>query len=210
MSIDCPYTSLMIGCDLNIPSQHLGDEVVDEVLAVSPVSSTLDGVALADETSTGWGKLEGPEEVVGLLEVGTNVVDLVDEVLNADDVLLLAKGVGNDVVVGERNALSINLAVATLVDELADGVTAGITVSDIWLNATEHVDGSLVDADEDTVVQLAQPQQPQDANDLGVQLHDTTDSHGEDELGFGRHIKGTALLSLSCHDGCTFLRSSVC
>ncbi len=50
----------MIGCDLNIPSQHLGDEVVDEVLAVSPVSSTLDGVALADETSTGWGKLEGP------------------------------------------------------------------------------------------------------------------------------------------------------
>lgn len=62
MSIDCPYTSLMIGCDLNIPSQHLGDEVVDEVLAVSPVSSTLDGVALADETSTGWGKLEGPEE----------------------------------------------------------------------------------------------------------------------------------------------------
>lgn len=178
-------------------SQHLADEVVDEVFTVAPVSASLDGMALADKSSTGRLELEGPEEVVCLLESGTHGVDLVDEVLNADDVVLLAEGSLNDVVVVERNSLALDLAVTALVDKLADGVVAGIAVGDVWLNATEHVDGGLVDTDEDTVVKLAQPQQPQDANDLGVQLHDTADPHGEDDLALSWDVEGTTLLSLN-------------
>lgn len=178
-------------------SQHLADEVVDEVFTVAPVSASLDGMALADESSTGRLELEWPEEVVCLLESGTHGVDLVDEVLNADDVVLLAEGSLNDVVVVERNSLALDLAVTALVDKLADGVVAGIAVGDVWLNATEHVDGGLVDTDEDTVVKLAQPQQPQDANDLGVQLHDTADPHGEDDLALSWDVEGTTLLSLN-------------
>ena len=37
------------------------------------------------EAAGGRGELEWPEEVAGLLEVGANSVDLVNEVLNADD-----------------------------------------------------------------------------------------------------------------------------
>lgn len=37
------------------------------------------------EAASRRGELEGPEEVAGLLEVGANSVDLVDEVLHADN-----------------------------------------------------------------------------------------------------------------------------
>ena len=67
---------------------HAADEVIELELSVSVVS-TLDVMkALLDE-ATAWGaKLEGPQEVVGLLEVGTHIVNLVDQVLNADDAKL--------------------------------------------------------------------------------------------------------------------------
>ena len=39
--------------------------------------------------SSSWGsELEGPDEVVGLLEVGYAGVDLVDQILNTDDSVL--------------------------------------------------------------------------------------------------------------------------
>ena len=84
-------------------------------------------------------QLEGPEEVRGLarasaactnvtsycltylLEVGANGEDLVYEVLNGEDVVL-AEVLLDDLVVGERDALLVDLAVAALVDKLADGL----------------------------------------------------------------------------------------
>ena len=72
--------------------------------------------------ATSWVvQLEGPEEVGGLLEVGTQGVDLVDEVLNADQTVL-AEVLLNESVVGETDALAVDLAVATLVDQVADSL----------------------------------------------------------------------------------------
>ena len=53
-------------------------------------------------------ELEWPQEVGGLLEVGANSVDLVDQVLNADDVVL-AQSLLNDSIVDQRNAALVNL-----------------------------------------------------------------------------------------------------
>jgi hypothetical protein len=79
---------------------HLADEVVDEVLTVTEVSSLNEVLELAGaESSGGGGELEGPEEVGGLLEVGSNGEDLVDQVLNGDDSELSELGL-NDGVVG--------------------------------------------------------------------------------------------------------------
>lgn len=58
-------------------------------------------------------KLEGPEEVGHLLEVGADGVDLVDEILDTDDAVL-AEVLLNDLVVGQGNALLVNLAIAAL------------------------------------------------------------------------------------------------
>jgi len=73
------------------------------------------------EASSWVGKLEWPQEVGSLFEVGTDSENLVNQVLHADDAEL-AKVCLDDGVVGEGNTLLVDLAVPTLVDELADGL----------------------------------------------------------------------------------------
>ena len=52
----------------------------------------------------------------------------------------------------------------------------------------KHVDGGLVELDEDSVVDLAQAEQLQDLLDLRRNLVDTSNAHHEGQLGLGRHI----------------------
>ena len=105
---------------------HLADELVDVGFPVAEVTALDEVLELACPPATsGVGELERPEEVVGLLEVGAGGEDLVDEILDREDVVL-AKGLLDDLVVGERDALLLDLAVATLVDELTDGLQVGL------------------------------------------------------------------------------------
>ena len=68
---------------------HLLDEGVDVVLPVTKVTTLDEVLELAGtEATSGVAELEGPQEVAGLLEVGANGVDLVDQVLHADNAVL--------------------------------------------------------------------------------------------------------------------------
>lgn len=58
--------------------------------------------------------------VTHLLEVGAGGEDLVDEILDGEDVEF-SEGLLDDSVVGEGDALLGDLAISTLVDQLADG-----------------------------------------------------------------------------------------
>lgn len=73
------------------------------------------------ETASGVAELEGPKEVGGLFEVGANSEDLMNQILHADNSVLAEVGF-NESVVCESNALLVNLAIATLIDELPDGL----------------------------------------------------------------------------------------
>jgi hypothetical protein len=126
----------------------------------------------AVESTSGVGELEGPQEVGGLLEVGADAVDLVDEILNADNAVL-AKVVLNNLVVRESNALAVDLSVTALVDELTDGLEVGVTVGNVRVDDGKHLRGGLVQADEDTVVDLEKTQQLEDLAGLGGNLVDT-------------------------------------
>lgn len=139
------------------------------------------------EATVGVGELEGPEEVGGLLEVGADGVDLVDEILNADNAVL-AEGLLDNGVVSEGNALLVDLSVATLVDELLDGLQVGVTVGDPGLDDLEHLGGGLGDLDEDTVVDLEETEELEDLAGLGGHLVDTLDADDEDELGLGGDV----------------------
>ena len=75
--------------------------------------------------ASGVRELEWPEEVGRLLEVGAGGVDLVHEILDGEDVVL-AEGLLNDGVVGEGDALLVDLAVAALVDKLTDRLQVGL------------------------------------------------------------------------------------
>jgi hypothetical protein len=154
---------------------HASNELVDELLAVTKVTS-LDEVPELPwaETASGRGQLEWPQEVGGLLEVGANSVDLVDEVLDADNAEL-AEVLLDEVVVGDREALLVDLSVTALVDKLTDGLQVGVTVCDERLDDLQHLGGGLGEPDEDTVVDLEKTEELEGLALLGVDLVDTTD-----------------------------------
>ena len=107
-------------------SKHSLDEVVDKVLSVSPISSSLEGMPLLGESSSGTSQFEGPQEVVGLLKVGTNGIDLVDQVLYWGDVELAQSWLNNSVV-GQRNSLVVHLSVSSLQNQFSNGFSRRVT-----------------------------------------------------------------------------------
>lgn len=126
------------------------------------------------ETTVGVGELEGPQEVVGLLEVGANGVDLVDQILHTDNAVL-AEVLLNDLVVSEGNTLLVDLSVTTLVQKLADGLQVGVTVSDVGVDDGQHLLGGLAQTNEGTGVDLQKTEQLEDLAGLGSNLVDTVD-----------------------------------
>merc|ERR1719220_1632994 len=96
---------------------HASQQLVDFLLPLAVVAAVDEVVVLLPPPAVGRVELEVPEEVVGLLEGGPHGEDLVDEVLHADDVVL-AQNLLDDLIVDERRAPALNLAVATLVDQL--------------------------------------------------------------------------------------------
>lgn len=148
------------------------------------------------EATVGVGQLEGPEEVGGLLEVGADGVDLVDEILHADNAVL-AEVLLNDRVVSEGNTLLVDLSVTALVDKLLDGLQVGVTVGNPGLDDLQHLSGSLGDADEDTVVDLEQTEKLEDLAGLGGHLVDTLDADDEDQSSLSRDVGRVVLLGLT-------------
>jgi len=148
------------------------------------------------EASVGVGELEWPEEVGSLLEVWPDGEDLVDKILNGDD-SVLAEVLLNEGVVGQWDSLLVDLAVSALVDKLADRLEVGLTVSNPWLNDLQHLRGSLVDTNEDTVVDLEKTEELQDLARLRCNLVDTLDTNNEDELGLILNEEVTLLLGLT-------------
>jgi len=109
---------------------HLLQQLVDLVLAAAEVT-TLDEVVdlLPPATSRGV-QLERPQEVGGVLEVGANRQDLMDQVLHADDAEL-AQGALNEVVGGDWGAVAVDLDKPTLVDQLANRLEVGHSPGDV-------------------------------------------------------------------------------
>lgn len=70
------------------------------------------------EATGGVAELEGPEKIGSLLEIGADGVDLVNKILDADKAVL-AQVILDKLVVGQGNALLVDLTVAALVDKVA-------------------------------------------------------------------------------------------
>jgi hypothetical protein len=124
------------------------------------------------EAASRVGELEWPQEVACLLEVGTDREDLVDQVFHADDAVL-SEVVLNELVVGQSNALLVDLAISTLVDQLSDRLQVGVAIGDVGVDDGEHLLCGLGELDEDTVVDLKKTQKLEDLAGLRSDLVDT-------------------------------------
>ena len=124
------------------------------------------------ESTSRVAQLEGPEEVAGLLEVGSDSEDLVNQVFHADNAVL-AQLLLNEGVLGKRDALLVDLAVTTLVDEFTNRLEVGIAVSDEGLDNLQHLRGGFSQAHKDAVVDLEKAEELKSLALLGVNLVDT-------------------------------------
>jgi len=82
----------------------------------------------------------------------------VDEILNAGNTGF-TEFVSDDRVVSEWDSASVNLTVSSLVDKVGDGGSGWETISDEWLDHSDHVPSGLVELDENTVVELSQSEE---------------------------------------------------
>lgn len=129
---------------------HLLDQCIDVLLPVAQISTLNEVLELPClPPAVRVAQLERPEETVRLLEVGSDGEDLMDQVLHTHDAVL-AKVVLDQLVVSERDALLVDLAVATLVDKFTDGLERGVAVGYVWLDNLKEFGGGLGQADEDT------------------------------------------------------------
>merc|ERR1711931_567696 len=174
---------------------HFVEEGVDEVLPVSEVSA-LDKVVRLLAPPAGRGvELEGPQEVGGVLEVGPDGDDLVDEILDANDAEP-SQALLDDVVGGDGRPATVLLDEPALVHQLADRLESGRSPSDVGLANPKHVYGGLVQLDEDTVVDLSKTEELESLLDLGSDLVDTTDADDKGVLVLGRNVEVALLLGL--------------
>lgn len=174
---------------------HLLDESVDVLLPVTQVTTLDEMPELSLVEATSWVRqLEGPEEVAGLLEVGPDGEDFVDQILHADNAKL-AQVVLDQLVVGERNALLVDLAISTLVHELAHGLEVGVPVCDVWVDDCEHLLCGLGEANEDSIVDLEETEELEDLAGLWCNLVDTLDTENEDKLVLVWDVEGAILLA---------------
>ena len=172
--------------------------MVDELLAVTGITTFRKVVSLLLPASERVGKLERPQKVVGLLKVRTDSDDLVNQIFNTDDVKF-SQRLLNDGVLSDRDALTVDLTVSTLVDEVRDGLQVRFTVSDVRVDHLKQLGGSLIQTDEDSVVDLTKTQQLKDFLDLRGNTVDTLDTDGEDQLRGISNVQVAGVLGLTSH-----------
>merc|ERR1719492_243276 len=117
------------------------------------ITSFHKGGGLLTETAFRGPEFEWPREVAGLLEMFPNGEDFMDQILNTDD-SKLTKFLLNDGIVSNGHSLFVDLGMATFVDELTHTLKIGITIGNVWLDNSQHVDGGFVQLNKHTIVDL--------------------------------------------------------
>jgi len=177
---------------------HALDELVDLLSAVSSLSAfkEVNKLGLVRKTTTGAGELERPQEVVRFLEAWPYGVYFVDEICTA----LYSNGPNallDDGVVSNGNALFVELAKSTLVDELLNSRTSGIAIGNIRFNKAKHANCRLIELDEGGIVDLSKAEKLHDLLGLGRNSNSTPNANNQSELGHGRNVEPTLCLRLA-------------
>jgi hypothetical protein len=130
------------------------DKVVDEVLSWTMSTSIEITVSLLFNSTSWRVESEREEEVVDLLEFKTEVVNLVDDILDASDAVL-SESLLDDLVLDKRDSLSVEFSESSFVDERFDGTLGWESVGNVRLDLSEHVHGSLVVLNEHGISDLS-------------------------------------------------------
>jgi len=158
---------------------------------------------LVGEATVGARELEGPEKVGRLLKVRAAGEYFVHKVFHANNALATQDTL-DDRVVGNGNALLVNLAKATLVNESLDSLQARVAICDVGFDQSKHSDGCLVQLDKDGVVDLAEAKELENLLGLGSSANDTSEANNNCHLGLGGDKDVSSGLGYTLRSKCQF------
>jgi len=138
-------------------------------------------------------KLDRVQTVVNGLKVIANGVDFVDQVLDASN-SLAAHAFFDNVVVGDLDSLAVDLDGASLVDHVFDGGLGWVAPGDEWVADSQHLDGSLVQPDKNSVSDLPEPQKLKGLLGFWRKLVDTSNSDNQSEFWLVRNVEVSTVL----------------
>ena len=113
---------------------------------------------LSMETTTGGAQFEWPQEVIGLLEVGSTLDDLIDDVFDTKEAFVTKLRL-NDLVVGESDPLTIDLGISSSIDELSDSCSSGITPGNTVTDMLKHIQSGFVQFNKSGIMNLSQSEE---------------------------------------------------
>ena len=89
--------------------------------------------------STSWKRqFKGPQEVACFFEMFSNGIDLINQILHADD-SIFPKRPSNQCVVCQGNSLLVHFAITTLADQFIYRLQIQVPPCNVWLHNSQHV-----------------------------------------------------------------------
>lgn len=164
-------------------SVHLPNKSIDVVFPI-PVVTAFDVMLefAGSESTGGIGQLERPQKVVCLLEIGSDGEDLVDQVLHTDNAIF-TQVILDELIVGERNPLFVDLTIPTLVNKLTNRLQVRIAVGDERIDDSEHFLCGLCEAHKDAIIELEKSKELHNFSGFGGDLVDTRSRQWSRPLG---------------------------
>ena len=133
--------------------QHSSDKSVYVVLPIAHIATLIEMSLHVRKAARGCVQLEWPQEVVRFLEVLPKSVNLVYQILDANDVVL-PQVLLDDCVRGQGDSLLPHTSIAAFVQEIPNRRDGRDAVRDVWSHKFQHPFGRGVQPHEHAVVDL--------------------------------------------------------
>ena len=143
---------------------HPSNKPVDLVFPVASISTfyKMGGHFLH---STWWRQFKGPQEVVCFFETFSNGIDLMNQILLADD-SVFPKRPSNQCGVCQGNSLFVHFAITTLVDQFIYRLQIRLPPCNVWLHNSQHVNWCLVELHKGAIENLREAKELQHLSKL--------------------------------------------
>ena len=116
---------------------HPSNKPLDLVFPVASVSTFYKMGGLFHSPS--WRRqFKGPQEVVCRFETFSNGIDLMNQILRADD-SVFPKRPSNQCIVCQGSSLLVHFAITTLVDQFIYRLQIWVPPCNVWLHNSQHV-----------------------------------------------------------------------
>jgi len=93
----------------------------------------------------------------------------------------------------ESDSGFVDLTVSSFVNEITNSLEVWVSPCDVWFDDSDHVNGGLVDLDEDGIVNLSQSEKLEDLSDFWGNGVNTLDTDDDGEFGFWGNVEVSGL-----------------